>query len=189
MESLLKEFENGVKHWYLPLLVGIVMVAVGIWCVASPGVSYLALAIVFAIGFFISGVFETIFAISNRSEKWGWSLALGVMSIIAGLVLMANPGLSAVMLAFYVGFMLLFYSVSGVVIALAIREQYHIDWRALLVIAILGVIFSLIMLFNPAFAGISIVLWTAFTFFVMGAFRIYIALRLRKVKKFFNEDF
>jgi hypothetical protein len=32
METFLKEVESGIKHWYLPLLVGIVLVAVGIWC-------------------------------------------------------------------------------------------------------------------------------------------------------------
>ena len=183
METLLKEFERGVKNWYLPLLAGIIFVAVGIWCIFSPVTSYLALSIVFAIGFFFSGVFETFFAIANKSERWGWSLAIGIMSIILGLLLIFNPVLSAATLSFYVGFMLLFYSVTGISIAWRIKDYYNVGWQTLLVVAILGVILSLIMLFNPAFAGISIVVWTAFTFIVMGFFRIYIAFRLRKVKK------
>ncbi len=187
METFLKEVESGIKHWYLPLLVGIVLVAVGIWCIVAPAASYLALAIVFAVGFFLSGVFETFFAIANRSEKWGWSLAMGIMSIIVGFLMMVNPGLSAVTLTFYVGFMLLFYSVTGIGIALAIKEYYDVDWKTLMIVAVLGVILSLIMLFNPAFAGISIVLWTAFTFLTMGFYRIYIAIRLRKIKQIFKD--
>lgn len=183
METFLKEVENGVKHWYLPLLVGIILVMIGIWCIVAPAASYLTLAIVFAIGFFLSGVFETFFAIANRSEKWGWSLAMGIMSIIVGFLMMVSPSLSAVTLAFYVGFMLLFYSVTGIGIALAIKEYYDVDWKTLMIVAVLGVILSLIMLFNPTFAGISIVLWTAFTFLTMGFYRIYIAIRLRKIKK------
>lgn len=183
METLLKEVERGVKNWYLPLLVGIILVAVGIWCIFTPLTSYLALSIVFAIGFFVSGIFETVFAIANKSEKWGWSLAIGIMSIILGILLMSNPALSAATLSFYVGFMLLFYSVTGISIASRIKEYYDVGWKTLMVVAILGVILSLIMLFNPGLAGITIVFWTAFAFISMGFFRIYIAFRLRKVKK------
>lgn len=187
METIMGEVENSVKHWYLPLLMGIVLVAVGVWCIFAPVESYLALAIVFAVGFFVSGIFETIFAIENKSDKWGWTLAMGIMSIIVGFLMVVNPGLSAVTLAFYVGFMLLFYSVTGIGIALRIKDYFGVDWVTLLVIAILGVVFSLIMLFNPAFAGISIVLWTSFAFITMGGFRIYIAFRLKKANKFLNK--
>ena len=183
METLLKEVESGIKHWYIPLIVGIVLVAVGIWCIATPVASYLALAVVFAIGFFLSGIFETFFAIANRSGKWGWTLAMGIMSIVVGFLMMVNPGLSAVTLAFYVGVMLLFYSVTGISIALGMKEYYNDNWKTLMIVAVLGIILSLIMLFKPAFAGISVVLWTAFTFFTIGFFRIYVAVRLRKIRK------
>lgn len=68
-----------------------------------------------------------------------------------------------------------------------IKEYYDVDWKTLMIVAVLGVILSLIMLFNPAFAGISIVLWTAFTFLTMGFYRIYIAIRLRKIKQIFKD--
>lgn len=187
METFLKEVESKIKYWYFPLIVGIIMVAVGIWCILSPVASYVALSIVFSVSFFLSGIFDAVFAIVNRSERWGWSLAIGIMSIVVGFLLMVNPALSVVMLAFYVGFMLLFYSVTGIGIAVGVKRYYGDGWATLMIIAVLGVILSLIMLFNPAFAGISIVLWTAFTFLVIGFFRIYVSFKLRKVKKLLKD--
>lgn len=188
IKDVIETTEQVVKKWYLPLIIGIVLVIMGIGTMITPASSYLALSVLFAIGFFVNGILETYFAIVNKSENWGWSLVMGILGIILGLMLLFNPALSAITLPFYVGFLLLFHSVTGIGIALHMKQNYVIDWGTLMVIAILGVLFSVILIFNPLLAGISIVLWTGFAFLASGFFSIYLSIRIRKLHKILKKE-
>ena len=181
--KIYKTIESAIKHWYLPLIVGILLIVLGIWTLTTPLESYLMLSIVFAVGFFLSGVFEMIFALTNKHKSWGWSLALGILSIIIGLLLILNPAISMVTLPFYVGFMLLFHSILGISSAYEMRRYGIMDWGWLMLVAVLGMIFSFIMLWNPIFAGLNIVVWTGIAFLVTGVYMIYFSTRLNKLNK------
>ena len=181
--KIYKTIESAIKHWYLPLIVGVLLIVLGIWTLTTPLESYLMLSIVFAVGFFLSGVFEMIFALTNKHKSWGWSLALGILSIIIGLLLIMNPAISMVTLLFYVGFMLLFHSILGISSAYEMRRYGIMDWGWLMLVAVLGMIFSFIMLWNPIFAGLNIVVWTGIAFLVTGIYMIYFSTRLNKLNK------
>ena len=181
--KIYKTIESAIKHWYLPLVVGVLLIVLGIWTLTTPLESYLMLSIVFAVGFFLSGVFEMIFALTNKHKSWGWSLALGILSIIIGLLLIMNPAISMVTLPFYVGFMLLFHSILGISSAYEMRRYGIMDWGWLMLVAVLGMIFSFIMLWNPIFAGLNIVVWTGIAFLVTGVYMIYFSTRLNKLNK------
>ena len=181
--KIYKTIESAIKHWYLPLIVGVLLIVLGIWTLTTPLESYLMLSIVFAVGFFLSGVFEMIFALTNKHKSWGWSLALGILSIVIGLLLIMNPAISMVTLPFYVGFMLLFHSILGISSAYEMRRYGIMDWGWLMLVAVLGMIFSFIMLWNPIFAGLNIVVWTGIAFLVTGIYMIYFSTRLNKLNK------
>ncbi len=188
IERAFKKIERTIKRWYLMLLVGIVFVILGIWTIATPLDSYTALSLVFALGFLVNGIAEMIFAIGNRHQNWGWSLALGIISTVVGILLLINPAASMVTLPFYVGFTLLFRSISGMVSAYEMKQYGILDWGTLMVIAVLGVIFSFILLWNPVFAGINVVVWTAAAFIILGGYTIYFSFKLRKLNKLMSEE-
>lgn len=189
--TIYKTIENAIKHWYLPLIVGVLLIVLGIWTFTTPLESYIMLSIVFAVGFFLSGIFEMIFALSNKHKSWRWSFALGLLSIIIGLLMILNPAISMATLPFYVGFMLLFHSILGICSAYEMRQYGIMDWGWLMLVAVLALIFSFIMLWNPLFAGVSIVVWTGIAFIVTGFYMIYFSTRLIKLnnlwKKMKNE--
>ena len=189
--TIYKTIENAIKHWYLPLIVGVLLIVLGIWTLTTPVESYIMLSIVFAVGFFLSGIFEMIFALSNKHKSWRWSFALGLLSIIIGLLMILNPAISMATLPFYVGFMLLFHSILGICSAYEMRQYGIMDWGWLMLVAVLALIFSFIMLWNPLFAGVSIVVWTGIAFIVTGFYMIYFSTRLIKLnnlwKKMKNE--
>lgn len=182
-KNFLEEMDHGIKHWYIPLIIGVLLVALSVWTVLTPVESYLALSIVFAIVFFINGVFSAYFSLAFRGAQWGWSFAWGMLGIILGVLLISSPALSAVTLALYVGFMLLFYSVMGLSIAIDIKQRFSGGGTDLLVLSVLGIILSFIMLWEPAFGGLSIVIWTSFAFFVIGIYAIALSFRLKKIDK------
>jgi uncharacterized membrane protein HdeD (DUF308 family) len=107
---------------------------------------------------------------------------------VVGILLLLNPAVSMVALPLYVGFTLLFHSISGIVSAYEMKQYGILDWGTLMVIAVLGLIFSFILLWNPLFAGINVVVWTAVTFVVIGGYTIYYSFKLRKLNKMMKEE-
>lgn len=181
-KEFFEKFQKGVKYWYIPLIIGCLLVALGIWTMLTPAESYLALAIIFAVVFLVNGIFSTAFALANKGPQWGWSFTWGILGILLGLLLIINPEISAITLALYVGFMLLFYSIMGLSTAIGIKK-YSSEGTELMVFSILGIILSFIMLWNPGLGGLSIVLWTSFAFLSIGIYAIALSIRLRKIDK------
>ncbi len=185
----IKNLKDSVKHWYLPLIVGIILIGTGIWTFSSPEESYLALSIIFAISFLLSGILEVVFAISNKNEidSWGWTLAFGIMTALVGVMLLVHPEISMISLPLYVGFMVMFRSFGAIGIAMDLKSYGVLEWGTLMVIGVLGLIFSFILIWNPIFAGMTIVFWTGFAFLLSGIFNVYAAIKMRSLHKNWDE--
>ncbi|WP_027126391.1 HdeD family acid-resistance protein [Gelidibacter mesophilus] len=183
--TFLKSIKSALKYWYIPLLVGIFFVIVSIVSFTSPGASLLTLSFLFAISFVFGGLSEAVFSIVNRHqlENWGWSLAFGTITFLVGISLMIHPALSISVMAFYIGFIILFRSVSSIGFAMDMKRYGEKNWGLLLVLGILGTIFSFILIWNPLFAGMSIVVLIALSFFFAGLYSILLAFQLRKLHK------
>ncbi|GJM29707.1 MAG: hypothetical protein DHS20C17_23420 [Cyclobacteriaceae bacterium] len=186
METIiLKTITNAIRHWYIPLLVGLFFVVVGIIAFTSPVSSFLALSILFSLSLVFGGLSEIVFSTANRHhlENWGWSLAFGIITFIVGILLLTNPGLSMTTLAFYIGFVVLFRSIAAISFALDIKKYGSKNWGGLLTFGVLGAIFSTILLWNPQLAGMSVVVLVALSFLFAGLFSIYFSLQLRTLHK------
>ena len=183
-QGIIKSVKNSVKHWYIPLIVGLMFIVVGVWTLFNPVGSFLGLAIVFTISFLISGMFEITFALANKDEleHWGWELANGILSLVIGLIMLFNPAISLVTLPFYIGFVILFRSIMAISSSLELKKYGVIDWGNLMALGVLGTIFAFILLWNPEFAGLTIVIWVAMAFLTVGAFAIYSSIKLKKLK-------
>ena len=79
-------FGRSTKHWYLPLLIGLFYVLVGVYVVTRPLAAYGALVILFSISFLVSGILKIWFSTANRNilKGWGWHLAGGLLSVLLG---------------------------------------------------------------------------------------------------------
>ena len=79
-----------------------------------------------------------ILSILNRKqmENWGWSLAFGIITFIVGLSLTLQPALSMSVLAFYVGFVLLFRSVAAISFAIDMKGYGSRSWGGLLLFTV-----------------------------------------------------
>ncbi|HNP17153.1 MAG TPA: DUF308 domain-containing protein [Fulvivirga sp.] len=185
MESLILKSKEAIKYWYIPLLVGLFFVIISVVAFTSPKGSLLALSIFFALSFLFGGLSEIIFAIVNRHqmENWGWSLIFGVITLIVGFLLVINPALSLTVLAFYIGFVILFRSAAAISFALDIKKYGSKNWGVLLILGILGILFSFILIWNPVFAGLSLVMLIVLNFLFAGLFSIYFSIQLRKLHR------
>lgn len=125
MATFLKTIRKTVKHWYVPAIIGVLFVLFGIYIFATPLATYATLAILFSISFLVSGIMEIFFSVQNKDEieGWGWYLAGGIFSTLVGLMLVANPGISAVTLPLVVAFTLLFRSIQGLGFAFELKVR------------------------------------------------------------------
>lgn len=186
---ILNSIRNSIKHWYLPLIVGVLFVLVGIWVSSTPLAAYLTLSILFAFTFLFVGILEIVYAISNRNtfDNWVWALITGIIGLVLGILLIANPAISMIILPFYVGFGIMFYSIMGIGRAVDLRKHHMIGWGYVMFTGILGLILSFIMIWNPLFGGMTIVFYTAFSFIILGVLNILLSLRLKSLNKSIKE--
>jgi len=179
--EIMNATKNATKHWYLSLILGILFIGVGIWVFMTPISSYLTLSILFSVTIFVSGLSEIIYSISNRKEmdNWGWVLTGGIIDLLFGLWLMASPLLSIAILPFVVGFMLMVRSMMAIGFAFDLKDFANSGWGWLLALSILGLLFSFVLLWNPAFAGLTLVICTGCAFVTLGVYRIILSFKLK----------
>ncbi len=178
-----KTAENAVKHWYLPLIIGIAFIALSVWVFKTPLESFLTLGVFFSFTFLISGIFEIIFAVINRHEldNWVGTLILGIVSLFLGILLLNNPALTMRIFGLYIGFLALFRSLTAISTAIDLKRYGIPDWKNILLIGVIGVIFSTILIWNPAFAGLTIVYWVGLAILALGIINVLVALKLKRV--------
>lgn len=184
--EFIKTVTRTVRNWYIPLIIGILFIVIGIFCFISPMVSYFTFSLIFSVSFLFSGILEIVFSITNRKEidNWGWTLAFGIITFIIGLLLVLNPRITMLSLPYFIGFLMLFRSIFAMSLAIDLKNYYVLNWGYLLAIAILGIIFSFILLLNPLFGGIAITLLLGFTFLASGCHSIYLSFELKRLKKY-----
>jgi uncharacterized membrane protein HdeD (DUF308 family) len=183
MTTLNATISSTLKHWYLPLIVGILFIVFGAYIFTVPLEAYVTLSILFSLSFFFSGITEIFFAVTNKDsiEGWGWYLVGGILTSLFGTYLIIYPGISMATLPFIVGFAFLFRSSQGLGFAFDLKKG-GLPWGGLAFISVLGILFSFLLLANPVIASASIVVMTALSIITVGSYSILLALTLKKVK-------
>lgn len=184
MKSILQKTTNAVKYWWMPLIIGIMFIIAGIWTITMPVASFVALAIFFAAFMFVSGIFNLIFAISNRAdiEDWGWHLAGAIFDFVVGAILFFHPPLTMAVLPYLVAFYFMFKGFATFGFAFDMKRYGDSRWGWLLFSGAISILLAVMIIFNPTLGGLTIVIFTAMAFFSLGLFNIVLSLGLKKIK-------
>lgn len=178
-------FKGGLaKYWWVPLITGLLSIAIGIWCLFSPAESLEIFAYVFAWVICFAGMFNFLFALSNtkRYPGWGWSLGLGLLELICGIWMLTLP-LPTLTVAFVygIGFYLIFAVINGICDACTFYG-YSRDWFGwILAILLITLLFALIFMAGPIGGGIAVWLYIGISFIMFGIYRIIVAAKIRKL--------
>ncbi len=187
--DLLNSFQKAIRYWWISIVVGIIAVILGIWCLFQPMITLVTLSVLFVVGFIIGGVFEIVFATANREgmRGWGWTLASGIISVLFGLLLLSMPIATLAAMLFFVGFWLMFQSLWSIGTAVDLQMMKIKGWGWLLAFGVLGLILSFFLILNPAFAAGFIVYLMSLTLFCYGLLRVYFGVKLRSLNKRIKE--
>ena len=105
-------------------VLGLFAFVVGLYAVRHVLVSVVALALLLGIFWVVNGFAEIFSALAHRDNPHrGWRGFTGVLSILAGIVVLAYPGISLVTLALVLGFWLIIYGVMEIAMAFRVRSS------------------------------------------------------------------
>lgn len=107
-------------------LLGVLSVIVGLWAVRHVVLTLLALTVFLGIYWVISGVIDIFTSLAHRGmPSRGWTALTGVLGVIAGIIVLAFPGLTLLGLAIILGIWLLIFGVMEMMSAWRLRQASH----------------------------------------------------------------
>ena len=115
--------------------------------------------------------------IQGLQKNWGWLLALGIISIILGLLALGSSAFFTVASMIFFGWILLIMGILEMVYSF--WQRHWGGFFLHLLNGILAIVVGLIMILNPAASAIILTLLLAMFFMVAGLFRIITALSMR----------
>jgi uncharacterized membrane protein HdeD (DUF308 family) len=165
--------------WWLPLAFGLCAIALGVLLLVLPGITALILVVVMGVYWLIEGVFDVILALVHRAPRWGWRLASGIISAIAGLFILAYPIMSTVLTVVLLFWVLVIGAiVSGILnIIHGVQAAPRSWWTVLL--GALKILLAVLLLANPLVGTLALVPALGLLAIVNGIVAIVWATQLR----------
>jgi uncharacterized membrane protein HdeD (DUF308 family) len=116
------EDEGGTTRVLLALL-GVLSFIVGVYALRHILITIATLGLLLGIFWIVNGAVEAFAALSHRAMPGrGWTILMGVLSLVAGVVVLASPATSLLALALIVSFWLLLFGVMEIMLAFQLRS-------------------------------------------------------------------
>jgi len=160
---------------------GLLAIVIGVISVAWPNVTLGALVILFAVYAFVAAAMEAVRAFTSRGAGpvFGW-LLLSLISIAAGVVALAWPGITALVLTIWVG---IWAVVTGIVeMAVTFQGSKPAGGRALWMLSgLVSVAFGIVLFIRPDVGALSLATLFGLYAIVYGVSAAVLSFQTRKV--------
>ena len=171
------------KNWWLLLIRGLVGILFGVLAIAWPGLTLLFLAILYGAFALADGILAVSAAIrGGTSTPRLWLALLGLAGIAAGVLAFVWPGMTALVLLYFIAAWAVVIGVTQIMGAIALRKEIDNEWL-LIAGGTLSILFGLALFVRPGAGALALA-------FVIGAFAIahgilfvLFALRVREFQK------
>ena len=107
----------------------------------------------------------------------GWSLALGILLVIAGVAALLFPVIAAVAATLYLGWFALIAGAIAIVVAIKTRAEPEFGWR--LLVGVVYVALGILLVANPVAGAASLALLVGALLAAAGVVEIALAFRLQ----------
>jgi uncharacterized membrane protein HdeD (DUF308 family) len=166
------------KNWWALALRGLLAVLFGFAALVLPLDSLASVGRLFGAYAILEGVLVTLTGI-RRTRYRGVLIAEGASGIVAGLVALAWPSITALVLLYVVAIWAILSGVAEIFAAVALRREMVGEW-ALFLVGVLSVIFGTILAVLPGVGLLSLVWLVGLYALVVGVALIVLALRVRR---------
>jgi uncharacterized membrane protein HdeD (DUF308 family) len=166
--------------WSALALRGVLAIIFGLLVFAWPGISLWVLVLFFGANALIDGILAIVAAVRGSASggRWWGMLLQGILGIATGLITFLWPGLTALVLLYFIAAWAIVIGVFEIVAAIRLRKEIEGEWL-LALRGGLAILFGVILFANPG-AGALAVVWLIGVFsIVLGVVNLVLAFRLR----------
>ncbi len=176
--------ESLARMWWVLALRGILAIAFGVLVFFWPGAAWILILVSFAAYALIEGVLAIIAATSGhpRRGQW-WALIIeGILGISAGVLAIALPGMTALVLLFVIAYWAIATGVFRVIMAIRLRKEIQGEWL-LALSGVVSVLFGLALIVMPVAGALAVAWMIALNSILFGAIVLGLSFRLRQLKQ------
>ena len=169
------------RNWWALALRGLAALAFGILAIFWPGITLLALILLFAAYAIVDGVLAIASGLrrdtDRRSPDWFMILA-GIAGIIAGIVAVVLPGITTLVLLIVIAAWAIVTGVAELAAAYQLRDVIRGEWL-LALNGVLSIAFGILLVVFPGAGALAVVLLIGVYAIVSGVMLLALAFRLR----------
>src|SRR3954464_14494740 len=164
------DIRQATSGWWLLALVGLLSIAAGVIILFKPGDSLATLAVIAGIFLVLDAIVELGASLSRATQSRGLVALLGVLSLLAGIILIRHPIAGVAAVALLIGLWLVTVGVGRLVQAVEVPD--HRGWR--LAAGGIEIIAGIAIVSSPdiGFATLALLAGIAFIFNGMGVFAL-----------------
>ena len=134
----------------------------------------------------VAGIMNLSYSVftSGVASNWGWSMALGILELIAGIWMFSMPAVAVTeMFIFVMGIWIMVVAINSLCEAtfMSSYSPAGIIWMVLILIATLA--FSVIFLSSPVAGGVAVWLWLGLSFITFGIYRIVLSIKIKSINR------
>jgi uncharacterized membrane protein HdeD (DUF308 family) len=169
------------RNWWALVLRGLAAILFGVLAFAWPGITLFVLVLFFGAYMLVDGIFAIVAAVRAAGEEDRWWLLLiqGILGVLAGLVAIFWPGLTALALLYFIAAWAIVTGIMEIVAAIRLRREIEGEW-ALALSGALSVLFGVLLVVLPAPAGLLSLVWLIGAYAVAtGVLLLILAFRVR----------
>jgi len=165
------------RRWWVILLRGLFAILFGILAFTYPGLTLASLVMVYGIFVLADGLVALFGGMGN--SLWA-SLLVGLAGIGAGLLTFFYPGITALVLLYFIAAWAIVKGVFEMVIAFKLREVIQGEW-ALILAGALSVAFGVLVFLFPGAGALSIIWIIGAYALAFGVLLVLVSLKIRKL--------
>ncbi len=170
------------RLWWLIMMRGLVILALGLVALFWPGFSLTMLAFTFG-GFAIAdGLLAVAIGQSYRASGWGWAFIEGIIEIGVGALVIAVPLTAADSLVLALAGWTAAIGVIGLIVADRQRDRVGRSWTWIAILGVTGTATGAFLLLNSAAGAAMVGTTVGLVAAVIGAVRLFGAYRLFRTR-------
>ncbi|WP_283137294.1 HdeD family acid-resistance protein [Rhizohabitans arisaemae] len=165
--------------WWLLTLRGLLAILFGLLALFWPGITVLALVLMFGFFALVEGIFRLVAAFGRAGRESRWLLVLGgVVGIAIGLITLFWPGITAIVLLVLIAVWAILTGLFEIIAAVALRREISNVWLLALAGAF-SFVFGIFMIALPRQGAIAVVWLIGIYAIVFGIAMVVFSLRFR----------
>ncbi|WP_018657137.1 HdeD family acid-resistance protein [Actinomadura flavalba] len=167
------------RNWWVLALRGAFAVLFGVLALFWPGITVLALVLLFGAYALVDGAFSLYAAIRGGSgQSRGWLAVSGIAGVLLGIAALAWPAITGFALLMLIAAWAIVTGVMEIIAAVALRREIEGEWLYAVTGAV-SVLFGVLLFVWPASGAVALIWMIGLFAILFGALLIGAAFRVR----------